>query len=56
MITLIKTLAAVAVGAVLATNTFAQSAKEVRGASPLNAIENEPAPKLIADPNSWPGA
>ena len=40
-------------GAALAaspTNAFAQSAKEVRGASPLNAIENEPAPKLIVDP------
>ena len=32
------------------TNAFAQSAREVRGASPLNAIENEPAPKLIVDP------
>ena len=40
-------------GAALAaspTNAFAQSAREVRGASPLNVIENEPAPKLIADP------
>ena len=40
-------------GAALAaspTNAFAQSAREVRGASPLNAIENEPAPKLIVDP------
>ena len=50
MTVLIKTIAAVAVGAMLATNAFAQSAREVRGASPLNAIENEPAPKLIADP------
>ena len=50
MTVLIKTIAAVAVGTVLATNAFAQSAREVRGASPLNAIENEPAPKLIADP------
>ena len=40
-------------GAALAaspTNAFAQSAREVRGASPLNAIENEPAPKLSVDP------
>jgi len=40
-------------GAALAaspTNAFAESAREVRGASPLNAIENEPAPKLIVDP------
>ena len=28
----------------------AQSAKDIRGSSPLLAIENEPAPKLIADP------
>jgi len=44
---------AVLTGAALAaspTNAFAQSAKEVRGASPLNAIENEPALKLIVDP------
>jgi len=36
-------------GAVLATNAFAQSARDVRGASPYVAIENEPAPKLIVD-------
>jgi Family of unknown function (DUF6130) len=47
MTMLIKTLAAVAAGAVLATSAFAQSATEVPGASPLVAIENEPAPKLI---------
>jgi len=46
---LIKTLAAVAAGTLLATNAFAQSAREVRGASPYVAIENEPAPKLIVD-------
>jgi hypothetical protein len=34
----------------LATSAFAQSAREVRGASPYIAIENEPAPKLIVDP------
>jgi hypothetical protein len=34
MIMLIKTLAAVAAGTVLATNAFAQSAREVGGASP----------------------
>jgi hypothetical protein len=48
--TLIKTLVAAAAGTVLATSTFAQSAREVRGASPYIAIENEPAPKLIVDP------
>ena len=48
--TLIKTLAAAAAGTVLATSAFAQSAREIRGASPYVAIENEPAPKLIVDP------
>jgi len=46
----IKTISAVAAGTMLATSAFAQSAKEVRGASPYAAIENEPAPKLIVDP------
>lgn len=46
----IKTLAAVTAGSVLATNAFAQSTNEVRGASPYVAIENEPSPKLIVDP------
>src|SRR5262245_57011331 len=48
--TLIKTLAAAAAGAVLVTSAFAQSAREIRGGSPYVAIENEPAPKLIVDP------
>jgi hypothetical protein len=43
----IKTLAAVAAGTMLATSPFAQSATEFRGTSPLVAVENEPAPKLI---------
>jgi hypothetical protein len=42
--------AAVAGGALLATNAFAQSAREVRGSTPYLAIENEPPPKLIVDP------
>ena len=50
MTLLLKTLAAVAAGAMLATSAFAQSAREIRGGSPYNAIENEPAPKLIVDP------
>ena len=50
MITLVRTLAAVAAGAVLATGAIAQSAREIRGASPYVAIENEPAPRLIVDP------
>jgi hypothetical protein len=47
---LIKTLAAVAAGTVLATNAFAQSTGEVGVASPYVAIDNEPPPKLIVDP------
>ena len=47
--TFIKMLAAVAVGTVLATSAFAQSARDISGASPYVAIENEPAPKLIVD-------
>ena len=50
MIMLIKTLAAVAAGTVLATNALAQSTREVRDASPYVAIENESPPKLIVDP------
>ena len=50
MTRLIMTLAAVAAASVLAASASAQSAREVRGASPYIAIENEPAPKLIVDP------
>ena len=50
MTRLIKTLLGVAVGTVLATSAFAQSARDFRGATPYVAIENEPAPKLILDP------
>jgi hypothetical protein len=49
MALLIKTLAAAAAGAVLATSAFTQSAREIRGASPYVEIENEPPPKLIVD-------
>src|SRR5262249_16877432 len=50
MTLLIKTLAAVSAGTVLATSAFAQSAREVRGPTPYFAVENEPPPKLIVDP------
>jgi Family of unknown function (DUF6130) len=50
MTMLIKTLAAVSVATVLATSALAQTARDIRGASPYVAIENEPAPKLIVDP------
>lgn len=46
---LTKTLAAIAAGTVLAASAFAQNASEVRASSPLVAIENEPAPRLIVD-------
>jgi hypothetical protein len=46
---LIKTLAVVAVGTVLATSAFAQGAREFRGASPFETIQNEPAAKLVVD-------
>ena len=38
-----------ALGPLLAT-AGAQSARDVRGPSPLVAVENEPAPRLIVDP------
>ena len=50
MTLLINTLVAVTAATVLATATFAQTAREVRGPTPYLAIENEPAPKLIVDP------
>jgi hypothetical protein len=50
MTPLTKTLATVAAGSVLATSAFAQSARDVRGASPYVAVENEPPPNLIVDP------
>ena len=42
--------AAAAGGLPLATNAVAQSAMEASVPTPLVAIENEPAPKLIVDP------
>ncbi len=50
MIPLIKTLAAVATGAVITTSAFAQSARDIRGPTPLVAMQNEPPAKLIVDP------
>src|SRR5262245_48919648 len=49
MTMLIKALAVVTAGTVLAATAFAQSARDIRGASPYVA-EREPAPKLIVDP------
>jgi hypothetical protein len=50
MTLLINTLTAVVAGTVLATSAFAQSAKDIRGASPYVGVESEPPPKLIVDP------
>ena len=50
MTIIMKTIVAVAASSVLITNACAQSAREIRGASPYIAIDNEPAPKLIVDP------
>jgi Family of unknown function (DUF6130) len=50
MAMLIKTLATVATGTMFATSAFAQSGTEIGGLSPLVAIENELAPRLIVDP------
>ncbi len=44
MTLLIKTLAAVAAGTVLATSAFAQSAREIRGASPYDKSRTSPHP------------
>ncbi len=49
MTILVKTLSVIAAGTMFATGAFAQSAKDIRGASPYIGIENEPAPKLIID-------
>ena len=49
MTTLITTLVAVAAGMLCTTSVLAQSASEVRSTSPLVAVENEPAPKLVVE-------
>lgn len=50
MTKLITTFAAIAMGAGLATSATAQTAREIRGASPYEELRNEPAPKLVVDP------
>jgi hypothetical protein len=45
-----KAITVIVGGTLLAVSASAQSAKEIRGASPYNAIDNETAPKLIVDP------
>ena len=46
----VKKLVVIVSATVCVTGAFAQSAKEVRGASPYLEIKNEPRPKLIVDP------
>ena len=46
----LSTLAAMAACTMVASAAFAQSARDIRGPSPLVAIENEPPAKLIVDP------
>ncbi len=43
-------MAVIAVGSLVGGKSYAQSAREVRGASPLVAIEDEAPAKLIVDP------
>jgi hypothetical protein len=43
-------MAVMAAGAMLGAKTSAQSARDIRGASALVAIENEPPARLIVDP------
>ena len=50
MTKLIKVLAVVTAATLLGAGAFAQSAREIRGPSPYDTIQNEPAPKLIVDP------
>jgi hypothetical protein len=45
-----KYLAAMIASGLLLTSASAQSAKDIRGPTPLIAIENEPPAKLIVDP------
>jgi hypothetical protein len=50
MHTTLAALAAMAAGSLFAASALAQSARDIRGPSPLVAIENEPPAKLIIDP------
>jgi hypothetical protein len=50
MYTTLSTMAAMAACIVFAASAFAQSARDIRGPSPLVVIENEPPARLIVDP------
>lgn len=47
---ILGSLTLMAAGTILSSGAMAQSAKDIRGPSPLIAIENELPPKLIVDP------
>jgi len=49
MSTLTKTLVAVTASALCSTSAFAQTAKDIRGATELVAIQDEPPAKLVVD-------
>jgi hypothetical protein len=50
MHTMLKEIIAMAASTVVATTACAQSAKDIRGPSPLVSIENEAPPRLVVDP------
>ena len=50
MHTLLRELLVMTITSLLTTGVLAQSAREIRGPSPLVAIDNEPAAKLIVAP------
>ena len=47
---IVKTLGALSALALFTTAAAAQTARDVRGASPYDTIADEPAPKLVVDP------
>jgi len=49
MSTLTKTLVAVTASALCSTSAFAQTAKDIRGATELVVIQDEPPAKLVVD-------
>jgi len=50
MTIMLREILAMAASTVVATSACAQTARDVRGPSPLVAIENEASPRLIVDP------
>ena len=46
----LQALTGAAIGIVLTQNALAQTAREIRGASPYEDLQNQPPPKLVVDP------